>query len=138
MESDAAHILLAMVVAAATGGDKSGVATRARQKLEEFRSPPGLVALSRRLERIIDGDRDTRLSADLDPLDSAIVTTVPTHIRWAEQSAPTRFPARLRELLRARPHADAASGRETHLNLMKERSVDPSEREVARWVSCAC
>ena len=87
-------VLLGMVVAAATGGDKSGAATRARQQLEAFGSHPGLVALSRRLERIIDGDHDTRLSADLDPVDRAIVTTVLTHIRVAEQSAPTRFPAR--------------------------------------------
>ena len=61
-------VLLGMVVAAATGGDKSGAATRARQQLEAFGSHPGLVALSRRLERIIDGDHDTRLSADLDPV----------------------------------------------------------------------
>jgi tetratricopeptide (TPR) repeat protein len=83
-------ILLAMVVAAAAG-DKSGVGTRVRHKLEEFRAHPGLVALSRRLERIIDGDRDTRMSHDLDPLDRAIVTTVLTHIRAAEQAAPAQF-----------------------------------------------
>jgi hypothetical protein len=86
-------VLLGMVVAAATG-EKSGATTRVRKNLEEFRGHPGLVALSRRLERIIDGDRDTRLSADLDPLDSAIVTTVLTHIREADRTATTRFATR--------------------------------------------
>ena len=73
-------VLLAMVVAAASG-EKSGVAARVRKNLEEFRAHRDLVALSRRLERIIDGDRDTHLSADLDPVDRAIVTTVLTHLR---------------------------------------------------------
>jgi hypothetical protein len=75
-------VLLGVVVAAAAG-DKSGLATRVRQDLEAFRARPGLVALSRRLEQILDGDRDPGLATGLSPVDSAIVTTVLTHLRAA-------------------------------------------------------
>jgi len=86
--------LLGMVVAAAIG-DTSGLATRVRRSLEALRGHPGLVALSRMLEQIIDGDRDTRLSADLGPVDSAIVTTVLTHIGAASTQRMTlpQFPS---------------------------------------------
>jgi hypothetical protein len=86
--------LLGAVVAAAIG-DKSGLATRVRKNLEELRGHPGLAALSRRLEQVLDGDRDNRLSADLDPLDRAIVTTVLTHIRAGSATGMSlpRFPA---------------------------------------------
>ena len=98
-------VLLALVVAAATGGDKSGAATRARQQLEAFGSHRGLVALSRRLERIMTG---TAIPAS--PPTSVLSTghsdrRADTH-PCGRQSAP-RVPgtAACRELLPARPHA---------------------------------